>query len=203
MPAGSPGRLPHSGAQTMPASECNCGWAVTMARGPARQQRQLPVQGQPGLRPWLWLCPMGWNQSRASRLRMAGCQGGQCLPKRNGALGWREVEVEMRMGAVSRVLKPQPGLRWCVARVTALLAVPSPQGHKEPLRPPPHPHPLCRASQGAGPWCSRKEAASPSSGMFQAAGQSTRGPLRASPHSLTAWMRLGHRLCLLPMKCGP
>lgn len=70
-----------------------------MARGPARQQRQLPVRGQPGLRPWLRLCPTGWNQSRASRLRMAGCQGGQCLPKRNGALGWREVEVEMRMGS--------------------------------------------------------------------------------------------------------
>lgn len=61
------------------------------------------------------------------------------------------------------------------------------------------PHPLGCLSIRHRAWCSRKEAApSPSSGMFQAAGQRTRGPLQASPGAPSAWTRHGHRLCSLP-----
>lgn len=68
VPARPAGCSPRSGAQTMPGSEQSCGWAVTAARGPARQRRQLPLPGPPGLRLWSQLCLSGWNGSQASEL---------------------------------------------------------------------------------------------------------------------------------------
>ena len=99
VPARSPGHLPHSGAQTMPASEWSCGWAVTMVKGPARQQHRLPVQGQPGRRPRLRLCPAGWNWSRAGSEWLA-VRGGQRILKRSGLVAEEGVEVDARVGAL-------------------------------------------------------------------------------------------------------
>lgn len=67
------------------------------------------------------------------------------------ALGWRGVEVEMRMGNYFQGPETTAmfGSECDLAHHAAGGAFPA--GLQGAAPPPPHPHPLCRAPQGAGP----------------------------------------------------
>lgn len=70
----------------MSASEQSCGWAVTMARGPARQQRQLPVQGRPARGPGYSFVPLAGNGP--VRARNGWLSGRAVHTEKKGALSW-------------------------------------------------------------------------------------------------------------------
>lgn len=171
----APAHSPHSDTQTMPASEQNPGWAVTMARAPPASGANGPSRVSracgPGYRfvPWA-----GTGPRRAGSERLAAREGSaHCAGTRLGAGG--------RVAGCLQVLKPQPGSSRARPGRGALEA-PSrggPRSRPPPSRPasmrPPPP-------QGPGPGAPRRRLSpSPGSRMLQAAGQSTQGPLQPAP----------------------
>lgn len=150
MPAQAPGHSPHSGAQTMPASEQSCGWAVTMARDPAGRQSPLTVQGS--ARPATLVSALS--------LALELVPGSQALNvwllgrARNGGSRWRE---GWGGGEVRELFSGPETTARSMAWALRLLSLPSLRGHRAPLCLP-HPHPLsCAPTMRHRAWHFRKK----------------------------------------------
>ena len=193
----APAHSPHSDTQTMPASEQNPGWAVTMARAPPASGANGPSRVSracgPGYRfvPWA-----GTGPRRAGSERLAAREGSaHCAGTRLGAGG--------RVAGCLQVLKPQPGSSRARPGRGALEA-PSrggPRSRPPPSRPAsmrPHPHKAQGLALPEGgcpllqvPGCCRQLA------------RVHRVPSSQPLGSLGAWVGHSHWLYPLPTTCLP
>ena len=169
VPTGAPGRSPRSGTQTMPASEQGCGWAVTMVRGPTRQQSQLPIRVRQAQDPgYSFVPPVGTGPGPTA---LNGWWAGRQEWGRGWRAGWGRGEAGSCFQGPHTSASLGQSTSWgTVPADREVVTLPPPTLPSElPL----HEAQGLVLLEGGSP--------SPRSGMFQAAGQSTRGPLQVSP----------------------